>query len=178
MRQNISYLNVLLQILQAVRDLVQEFRVITHSAKAEYGRHDGAQIEIISRSGTNQLHASLFEFFRNTALNANDFFKNAIPGGIPRPKFAYNAFGATVGGPVSRDRTFFFASYHDDRAKQETTRNRLVLTEPAKSGIFRWRSGGSVQSFDIVRNDPRHLGLDVVIAEALRWKCCKLAAAV
>jgi hypothetical protein len=151
-------------------DLVEEFRVITYAAKAEYGRNSGAQIEIISRSGTNQLHGSLFEYFRNTALNANDFFHNIIPGGLPRPKLDYNAFGAALGGPVRRDRTFLFASYQGFREKQEASRNSLVLTDTAKAGIFRWRpsQGAAIQSFDIVQNDPRHLGIDPQIAATLR----------
>jgi hypothetical protein len=151
-------------------DLVEEFRVITYSAKAEYGRNSGAQIEIISRSGTNQVHGGLFEYLRNTALNANDFFNNAKPGGIPRPKLIYNAFGASLGGPVRRDRTFFFASWQENRENQETPRNSLVLTDTAKSGIFRWRltPDSEVQSFDIVRNDPRRLGIDPLIARTLR----------
>ncbi|HWB84327.1 MAG TPA: TonB-dependent receptor [Bryobacteraceae bacterium] len=151
-------------------DLIEEFRVITYSAKAEYGRSSGAQIEIISRSGTNQFHGSLFEYFRNTALNANDFFYNAIPGGIPRPKLDYNAFGTAFGGPVRRDRTFFFASYQGYRERQEVSRNSLVLTDTAKAGIFQWRPspGAAIQTFNIVQNDPRHLGIDPAIAETLR----------
>src|SRR5215831_1201413 len=147
-------------------DLVEEFRVITYSGKAEYGRSSGAQIEMISRSGTNQFHGGLFEFFRNTALNANDFFNNRD--GIGRPKLVYNGFGATFGGPVRRDRTFFFASYQGDRAARQAVRNRMVLTEAAKSGIFRWPEGTGLQSFDIVRNDPRRLGIDPMVAGALR----------
>ena len=149
-------------------DVVEEFRVITYSAKAEYGRNSGAQIEIITRSGTNQLHGSSFDYLRNTALNANDFFNNQV--GKPRPKLIYNAFGATLGGPVRRNRTFFFASYQGYREKQETPRNSLVLTDTAKSGVFRWRPPGSaaIQYFDILQNDPRRLGIDPVIAQALR----------
>jgi hypothetical protein len=149
-------------------DLVEEFRVITYSAKAEYGRNSGAQIEIISRSGTNELHGSIFEYLRNTALNANDFFNNQV--GKPRPKLVYNAFGATLGGPVRRDRTFVFASYQGYREKQETPRNSLVLTDTAKSGIFLWRTspGAAIQKIDIAKSDPRHLGIDPVIAETLR----------
>src|SRR5215469_17500969 len=149
-------------------DLVEEFRVITYSAKAEYGRNSGAQIEIISRSGTNQLHGGLFEYLRNTALNANDFFNNQVA--KPRPKLIYNAFGATLGGPVRRDRTFFFASYQGYREQQETPRNSLVLTDTAKLGIFRWRPspGADIQSFDIAKSDPRHLGIDPLIVETLR----------
>ena len=149
-------------------DLVEEFRVITYSAKAEYGRNSGAQIEIISRSGTNQLHGGLFEYLRNTALNANDFFNNQVA--KPRPKLIYNAFGATLGGAVRRDRTFFFASYQGYREQQETPRNSLVLTDTAKLGIFRWRPspGADIQSFDIAKSDPRHLGIDSLVAETLR----------
>jgi hypothetical protein len=156
-------------------DLVEEFRVITYAAKAEYGRNSGAQIEIISRSGTNQLHGGLFEYLRNTALNANDFFNNATPGGIPRPKLIYNAFGASLGGPVRRSRTFFFASWQENRENQEVPRNSLVLTDTAKSGIFRWQApcspapcSSEIQSFDIARNDPRHLGIDPLIAQTIR----------
>ena len=156
-------------------DLVEEFRVITYSAKAEYGRNSGAQIEIISRSGTNQLHGGMFEYLRNKALNANDFFHNATPGGIPRPKLIYNAFGASLGGPVRRNRTFFFASWQENRENQEATRNSLVLTDTAKSGTFRWQPpcspapcSSEIQSFDIARNDPRHLGIDPLIAQTLR----------
>ncbi len=156
-------------------DLVEEFRVITYSAKAEYGRNSGAQIEIISRSGTNQFHGGLFEYLRNTALNANDFFNNATPGGIPRPKLIYNTFGASLGGPVRRSRTFFFANWQENRENQEASRNSLVLTDTAKSGIFRWQPpcnptpcSSEVQSFDIVRNDPRQLGIDLLIAQTLR----------
>lgn len=151
-------------------DLVEEFRVITYAAKAEYGRNSGAQVEIVSRSGANQLHGSLFEYFRNTVLNANDFFNNSTPGGLLRPKLDYNAFGASLGGPVRRNCTFFFASYQGHREKQETIRNSLVLTDAAKTGVFRWHPspGAPIQSFDIVQNDPRRLGIDPFIAEMLR----------
>jgi hypothetical protein len=87
-------------------DSIQEFRVLTHSARAEYGRAGGGQIEMLSRSGTNRWNATLFHFHRNTALNANDFFNNS--GSLARPKFIYNNFGGSVGGPLRRDRTFFF----------------------------------------------------------------------
>jgi len=105
-------------------DLLEEFRVITYSAKAEYGRNSAAQIEIISRSGTNQLHGGLFEYFRNTALNANDFFNNATPSGIPRQKLVYNAFGAALGGPVRQGRTFFFASWQENRENRRPAGTR------------------------------------------------------
>jgi hypothetical protein len=148
-------------------DSIQEFRVLTHSAKAEYGRSGGAQIEMVSRSGTNVWHTSLYHFHRNTALNANDFFNNSIAAGPPRPKLIYNNFGGTVGGPVRRDRTFFFASYNGSRVRQDTSRNRLVLTAEARAGVFRWPAAAGVQYFDIIANDPRRRGIDPMIAREL-----------
>src|SRR5215469_7237014 len=144
-------------------DLVQEFRMITYSAKAEYGRTSGAQIEMITKSGTNQFHGGLSQYLRNRLLNANDFFNNAT--GIVRPKLVYDDFGATLGGPVRRNRTFFLASYQGIREAFDAVRNRKVLTDQAKSGVFRWRNSGSqdIQQFDIAANDPRHIGIDPVV---------------
>ncbi len=76
-------------------DSIEEFRVITNGGKAEYGRNAGGQIEMITRSGTNQWHGNAFEFLRNTKLNANNFFNNAS--GVARPKFIQNTFGALAG---------------------------------------------------------------------------------
>jgi hypothetical protein len=142
--------------------------MITYSAKAEYGRTSGAQIEMITRSGTNQFHGGLSEYLRNRLLDANDFFNNAT--GIVRPKLVYNGFGATLGGPVRRNRTFFLASYQGIREAFDAVRNQSVLTDQAKSGVFRWRSADSpdIQQFNIASNDPRHLGIDPVVAATLR----------
>ncbi len=150
-----------------ISDSIQEFRVITHSAKAEYGRSGGAQIEMVSRSGTNRWHSTLYHFHRNTFLNANEFFNNSTVPAPDRLKLIYNSFGGTVGGPVRRDRTFFFANYNGLRARGETSVNRLVLTPEAKAGIFRWRSGGGVRSFNIVANDSLGKGIDPLVASDL-----------
>lgn len=99
-------------------DLIQEFRIITYSAKAEYGRNSGAQIEIVTRSGTNELHAGLFEYFRNAALGANNLFNNSALAPVPRPKLVYNTVGGSAGGAVRRDRTFYFLSYQRDLDEQ------------------------------------------------------------
>lgn len=90
-------------------DTIAEFKVQTGLYDAAYGRSAGANVDLISRSGTNQLHGNFWEFFRNDALNANDFFLNRH--GQPRPVLKQNQFGFDLGGPVRRDRTFFFASY-------------------------------------------------------------------
>lgn len=90
-------------------DTIAEFKVQTGLYDAAYGRSAGANVDLVSRGGSDQFHGNAWEFFRNDALNANDFFLNQ--NGQPRPVLKQNQFGFTLGGPVRRDRTFFFASY-------------------------------------------------------------------
>lgn len=146
-------------------DSVGEFRIITNGAKAEYGRNAGGQVELITRSGSNEFHGNLFDYHRNTVLNANSFFNNSSK--VARSKYIRNLFGGSIGGRVIRNRTFFFFNYQGDRLAQEVVRNRTVLTPEAKQGIFRWRAPGqtAISSFDIARNDPRSKGVDPAIAK-------------
>lgn len=90
-------------------DAIQEFKVQTGLYDASYGRYAGANISIVTKAGTSEYHASLFEFFRNDVLNANDYFRNLA--GQPRPVLKQNQFGFTLGGPIRRDRMFLFGSY-------------------------------------------------------------------
>jgi len=90
-------------------DTIAEFKVQTAMYDAGYGRSAGANVDVVSRSGSNRLHGDLWEFFRNDALNANDFFLNQ--NAQPRPVLRQNQFGGTIGGPIRRDKTFFFGSY-------------------------------------------------------------------
>ncbi|HXZ31764.1 MAG TPA: TonB-dependent receptor [Terriglobales bacterium] len=94
-------------------DAVAEFRLLTSNYTAEYGRNGGGIISIVTKSGTNHLHGSLFEFFRNRVLDANDFFN--IQQGIPRLDLKRNQYGATLGGPVVKDKVFFFLAYQGQR---------------------------------------------------------------
>jgi hypothetical protein len=143
-------------------DSVEEFRVVLNGGKAEYGRNAGAQVELITRSGTNDFHGNLFDYHRNTVLNANDWFNNSSR--VLRPKFIQNFFGGSAGGRLLRDKTFFFFNYQGRRTAQELVRNRTVLTPEAKQGLFRWNApGGGMQTFDITRNDPRSLGIDAEV---------------
>src|SRR5205814_76803 len=87
-------------------DSIGEFRMVTQGGAAEYGSHAGAQVEMITRSGTNQWSGNAFDYLRNTALNANDFFNNSLAS--DRPKFTQNVFGGSLGGPLIRNRTFLF----------------------------------------------------------------------
>ncbi len=90
-------------------DVIQEFNVQTGGYDAAYGRGSGANVDVISKSGTNQIHGSLWEFFRNDMLNANDFF--AKMNAQPRPVLKQNQFGGTLGGPIRHNKTFFFFGY-------------------------------------------------------------------
>jgi len=98
--------------IQPSPDSIEEFRVITNSFDAEYGRNSGAVVNVVTKSGTNNYHGSGFEFFRNKDLNAGSF------GSPIKPDSIQNQFGMTLGGPIKRDRTFFFASYEGARIKK------------------------------------------------------------
>jgi hypothetical protein len=90
-------------------DAIEEFKVQTGLYDAEFGKEGGGTINIVTKSGTDQFHGTAFEFFRNTSLDANNFFQNET--GSPRPVFRQNQYGGTLGGPVKKDKIFFFASY-------------------------------------------------------------------
>ena len=108
-----------LPTVQPSPDTIQEFRVLTNTFDAEYGRNSGSVINVVTKSGTNQWHGSAYEFFRNKVLNANEYcFTDAE--GLPceKPQFNQNQFGGTFGGPIKKDRTFFFASYEGRRIRQ------------------------------------------------------------
>jgi hypothetical protein len=94
-------------------DSIEEFKVQTALYDAAYGRYGGANVSVITRTGTNALHGTIFEFLRNEALNANDFFLNQT--GQPRPVLKQNQFGFALGGPIKKDKLLFFASYQGTR---------------------------------------------------------------
>src|SRR5262249_32853039 len=100
-------------------DALQEFRVQTSTFAPEFGRTPGAQISIATRSGTNEFHGDVFDYLRNDKTDANNWFANQL--GLPRPPLRQNDFGGVIGGPVMRNRTFFFASYEGLRVTQPLT---------------------------------------------------------
>jgi len=95
-------------------DTIQEFKVQTGNYDATYGRGTGANVDVVSKSGTNRLHGTAWEFFRNDLLNANDFFSKLT--GQPRPVLKQNQYGAALGGPILHNRTFFFVAYQGLRS--------------------------------------------------------------
>jgi hypothetical protein len=107
-------------------DAIQEFKIQTSLFDAGYGRNAGANVNVVTKSGANQFHGSAFEFFRNTALNANDFFRNQSPpvSGVPnnsRQVLNQNQYGGSFGGPVKKDKLFFFTSYQETQQKNGIT---------------------------------------------------------
>jgi Carboxypeptidase regulatory-like domain/TonB-dependent Receptor Plug Domain len=109
-------------------EALQEFRIVTSSFAPEFGRSPGGQVILTTRSGTNDLHGGAYEYFRNDVLDANDWFANA--GGQPRAAERHNDFGAFIGGPVVKDKTFFFVSYEGARLRLPQT---SVLEVPSVS---------------------------------------------
>ncbi|HEX5085910.1 MAG TPA: TonB-dependent receptor [Blastocatellia bacterium] len=105
-------------------DAMQEFRIQTSSFAPEFGRAPGAQVSIVTRSGTNAFHGALFDYFRNNALDAKDWFVNF--NGLSKPAERQNDFGGVFGGPVFKDRTFFFSSYEGLRLRQPSTQQTAV----------------------------------------------------
>lgn len=126
-------------VLRVTRDSLQEFRVTTTNPNAEQGRSSGAQVSLVTRSGSNQWHGSLFETHRNTVTTANDFFNNAA--GVKRPQLLRNIFGGSVGGPVKKDRAFFFFTYEGFREATATSVVREVPLPTLGQGIVRYRTG-------------------------------------
>jgi hypothetical protein len=105
-------------------DAMQEFRVQTSSFAPEYGRTPGGQISIVTRSGSNQFHGTAFEYFRNSVLDSNDWFSNRDH--LPKPEERQNDFGGVFGGPILKDKTFFFFSYEGLRLRQPATQETAV----------------------------------------------------
>ncbi len=129
---------------QAIRpsvDAIQEFKVDSASYSAEFGRAAGGVISVSIKSGTNKIRGSAFEFLRNNELDANNFFSNRA--GLKRPPLRRNQFGGTVGGPVIKNRTFYFGSYQGTLVRQSTTITGTVPSGNMVAGDF-----GAVNIFD------------------------------
>jgi hypothetical protein len=144
-------------------DSVGEFRIITQGAKAEYGRNAGGQIELITRSGSNQFHGNAFDFLRNTDLNAGDFFNNSV--GAAKPILIQNIFGGSFGGPIKHDKLFIFGNYQGRRTDATVSRVRTVPTATMQQGLFLYNptGGGPTQTVYLKTIDPQHIGIDPAV---------------
>src|SRR6185295_7356573 len=114
-------------------DAIREFENLTSTYDASFGRAAGAQVNVVLKSGTNDLHGSIFEFHRNGALDARNYF---VPANEADPRYLRNQFGFSLGGPIRKDRTFIFGDYEGTRSSEGITRVTNVPTLAERSGDF------------------------------------------
>jgi hypothetical protein len=114
-------------------DAIREFEMLTSTYDSSFGRNPGAQVNVVLNSGGNEFHGSVFEFYRNGAMDARNVF---APASQPKPKYLRNQFGGALGGPIKRNRTFFFADYEGTRSREGITRLSNVPTALERSGNF------------------------------------------
>lgn len=159
-------------------DMLAEFRVITSAPTAEFGRNSGAQVMMVTKSGTNQWHGNLFWFYQSPFLRANTPQNKAA--GLPRGQFVQQVPGGSLGGPIWKDKAFFFVNVELLHALTSTLQSQKVYTQAARQGLFRYATGSRnqpagvagasvdangnpivpVSTYDMVANDPFHAGLD------------------
>jgi len=125
-------------------DAIREFEVVTSSADATFGRNAGGQINVVTRSGGNAIHGAAYEFFRNSALDGTNYFAPSDQG---QPKNNRNQFGVAAGGPIVKDRTFFFADYEGTRIREGITQVTNVPTALERVGNFSQSYGPPINPF-------------------------------
>jgi len=160
-------------------DATQEFRVLTNNFAPEYGRNNGAIIDVVTRSGTNDFHGNVFYFGRWDALGARDYFNHQIDpltGEVAaKNPYVRNLYGGSLGGPISKDKTFFFLNYQGDRFVTTLTNTTTVPTAAFKSGIFTYTNPatGASQAINVTTpgaaNNATGVGLDPVMKNILAF---------
>jgi hypothetical protein len=164
-------------------DALSEFQVITGNGTAEYGRNSGGQVAMVTRSGSNMLHGTAFFFYRTPRFNANEWENNTDL--VGKRQFVQQIPGFSVGGPIRKDKTFFFVNVQWLRTHETGTFTSTVYTASARKGLFRYVTGGrnqpagvngasvdsagnalaglNIGTYDLVANDPQHLGQDPTV---------------
>ena len=162
-------------------DSVAEMKIVTSNASAESGRNSGGQVALVTRSGGNDLHGNAFWFYRTPRLNANPWQNNFNR--IGKEQFVQNIYGGSIGGPIKKNRTFYFANWQELRAIRNVTSQATVLTAEARAGNFRFVPGGRnlpagvanasvnatgaplvpVTGYNIITSDPLRAGLDPTV---------------
>ncbi len=125
-------------VLRVTPDSVQEFRVTVTNPNASQGRSSGGQVSLITKAGTNEWHGSLYEFHRNTVTTANDFFNNRV--GIDTPVLLRNLFGGSVGGPIVKDKAFFFFNYEGRKDRSQSSDVQIVPLPHLGQGLVRYEN--------------------------------------
>src|SRR5579863_6629171 len=156
-------------VLLVTQDSVQEFRVTTTNYGADQGQGSGAQVALVTKSGTNSLHGSLYEYLRNTVTSANDYLvkQSELNIGLPNTPLQLNRniFGVSVGGPLRKDKLFFFANYEGTREREQQRAERVIPTPSLCQGIFQYVNAGNTgttvwNSAQLKLLDPRGIGID------------------
>ncbi len=167
-------------------DMLEEMRILTGNNTAENGRNSGGQVAMVTRSGSNAFHGDGFWFYRTPRLNANEWQNNLD--NLGKAQLQQNIYGGGIGGPIVKNKTFFFVQIQALRARSSAATNRTVYTATARTGLLRYVKGGrnqpagsatasvdangnplpglNIGTYDVAQNDPQHLGLDpTVLAE-------------
>jgi len=163
-------------VLPVTQDSVQEFRVTTTNYGADQGQGSGAQVALVTKSGTNQFHGSAYEYLRNTITSANDYLvkQSELNIGLPNKplKLNRNIFGVSVGGPLQKDRLFFFANYEGTREREEQRAERVIPTPSMCKGQLNYLyltdptnpnspvATMTLSSDQLTQLDPRGIGID------------------
>jgi hypothetical protein len=153
-------------VLPVTLDSVREFRVVTSNYNADQGTGSGAQVALVTKNGTNTFHGSVYEYLRNTVTSANDYFvkQSELATGEPNkpPALNRNIFGESLGGPIKKDRLFFFENYEGTRQSEQQSEVSVVPTATLRAGIVEYPNvNGTVTSLSpaqITALDPLHLG--------------------
>jgi hypothetical protein len=157
-------------VLPIPLDSVQEFRTTITGFSADMGRSSGGQVSVITKSGSNQFHGSLYEFNRNTYTEANDWFSNRA--GVPRSALVRNQYGGSVGGPMWKNRAFFFYNFEGRKDRSAVAVTRLVPTDTFRQGIVQvlLKDGRTValNPSDVAAIDPLHLGASPYILNLMK----------
>jgi hypothetical protein len=162
-------------VLPVTQDSVQEFRVTTTNYGADQGQGSGAQVALVTKSGTNAFHGTAYEYLRNTITSANDYLvkQSELNIGLPNKPLSLNRniFGVAVGGPVQKDRLFFFTNYEGTREREQQRAERVIPTPSLCQGIFQYVNAGNTgitrwDSGQLKLLDPRHFGIDQAMLNA------------
>jgi hypothetical protein len=151
-------------------DSVQEFRTTTAGQGANQGRSSGGQVTLVTKSGSNDFHGSLYEFHRNKSTAANSWFSNRA--GVARENLVRNQFGASLGGPIMKDKWFAFFNWEERKDRTAVNTTRTVPTESFKQGIVQYRMSngtiGQLTPAEVIAVDPLRIGMNPAVQNFLR----------
>jgi hypothetical protein len=163
-------------VLPVTQDSVQEFRVTTTNYGADQGQGSGAQVALVTKSGTNAFHGAFYEDLRNTITSANDYLVKQSEQNIGLPnkplQLNRNIFGAAIEGPIQKDRLFFFANYEGTREREEQRAERVIPTPTLCQGNFQYVNGDGTGttnwgSAQLKLLDPNHIGIDPAMLDPI-----------